>query len=57
MNCVIKGQFYKRDITSWSFSYDSFVKFHGKKIGGHNMTGLHPNLCYNDITEKLLTGT
>ena len=55
MNCVIKGQFYKRDIT-WSFSYDSFVKFHGRKIGSHNMTGLHPNLCYNDITEKLLTG-
>ena len=30
--CVIKGQFYKEIIGKWSFSYNSFIKFHGKKI-------------------------
>ena len=29
----------------WSFSYNPFVKFHGKKYEGHNMTVLYPNLC------------
>ena len=30
----------------WSFSYYSFVKFHGKLFGNHNMTCLYRNLCY-----------
>ena len=33
MNCVIKGQFYNGIVgISWSFSYNSYVKFHGLKI-------------------------
>ena len=31
----------------WSFSYNSFVKFHGKTFGSHNMTVSYTNLCYN----------
>ena len=30
----------------WSFSYNSFVKFYGKKNGSHNTTVLCQNLCY-----------
>ena len=40
---------YRKMTISWSFSYNSFVKFHGKKIGSHNMTELYPNLCYNEV--------
>ena len=36
---------------SWSFSYNSFVKFNGKN-GSHNMTMLHPNPCYNEMCYK-----
>ena len=37
-NQVTKGQFNKEKITmEWSFSYDSFVKIHGKKYGSHNV--------------------
>ena len=36
----------------WSFSYNSFVKLHGKKFGSHNMTLLYPNLCYNEVCYK-----
>ena len=36
----------------WSFSYDSFVKFCGKKFGSHNMTMLYPNPCYNEVCFK-----
>ena len=36
----------------WSFSYNSFVKFHGKKFGIHNITLLYPNLCYNEMCYK-----
>ena len=36
----------------WSFSYDSFVKFHGKKLGSQNMSVLHPNSCYNEVCYK-----
>ena len=35
-----------------SFSYSSFVKFHGKKIGNHNMTVLYLNLCYKEAYYK-----
>ena len=46
MNSVIKGQFYQ------GILYNSFVKFHGKKLGNHNMTMLYPifvisiKVCY-----------
>ena len=51
LNCVVKGQFYKGIIqrnykkmtTSWSFSYDPFVKFHGK----HLWRAQHD--CYDSI--------
>ena len=37
---------------AWSFSYNSFVKLHGKKYGSHNMTTLYLNLCYNEECYK-----
>ena len=40
----------------WSFSYNSFVKFHVKKFGSHNMTVLYPNLCYNEPHEVCYKG-
>ena len=36
---------YRKMVISWSFSDNSFIKLHGKKIGSHNMTVLYPNLC------------
>ena len=36
----------------WSFSYNSFVKFHGKKFGSHNTTMLYPNPCYKKVCYK-----
>ena len=41
VNRVIKGQFQfykgiKGNDHLWSFSFNSFVKFHGKKIASHN---------------------
>ena len=34
---------------SWSFSYDSFLKFQVEKIfGSHNMTMLYPNPYCNE---------
>ena len=36
---------------SWSFSYNTFVKFHSKTIGSH-MTVLYPNPCYNEVCYK-----
>ena len=40
MNCVIKGQFYK-GLINWSFSYNSFVKFHGIKHLGECCIQIH----------------
>ena len=40
---------YRKMTIVWSFSYNSFVKFHGKKIGSHNMTVFYPNLCLGYI--------
>ena len=34
---------YRKMTILWSFSYNSFVKFHGKKLDSHNMTMLYPN--------------
>ena len=36
----------------WSFSYNSFIKFQGKKCGSHNITLLYPNLCDNEVCCK-----
>ena len=30
---------YMKMTISWSFSYNYFVKFHGKEFGNHKMTG------------------
>ena len=35
-----------------SFSYNSFVKFHGTIFGSHTMTMLKPNQCYNEVCYK-----
>ena len=32
--------------------YNAFVKYNGKKNGSHDMTVLHPNLCYNEMCYK-----
>ena len=36
---------------SWSFSYNSFVKFCGKRFGIH-MTVFYLNLCCNKVCNK-----
>ena len=60
MDCVISESYnwtilqrnYRKMTNLWSFSYNSFVKLYGKKIGSHNMTPLHPDLCYNEVCYK-----
>ena len=37
-----------------SFFYNSFVKFHGKKIGSHNMTMLYPIQSYHELPDLSL---
>ena len=37
---------------SWSFSYNSFVKFDGKNFGSHNITMFYPNLYYTKVCYK-----
>ena len=34
---------------TWSFSYNSFIKFHVEKIGSHSRTVLYLSLCYNKV--------
>ena len=46
MDEVIREKCHK-EVILWSFSYNSFIKSHGEKIGSHNMTVICPNLCYN----------
>ena len=53
VNCV-EGLNLLRDISTKELQendmvQNSFVKFHGKKIGSHNMTILYTNLCYNKV--------
>ena len=36
----------------WSFSYNSFVKFCGKKNGRHNTIVFYPNQCYSKAWYK-----
>ena len=44
---------YRKMTMSWSFSCNSFVKFHGKKFGIHNMSVLYPNPSYNEVCYRL----
>ena len=47
---------YRKMAILWSFSCNSFVKFHGKYIGGlvsHNMTVLYPNQFYKGQGTKI----
>ena len=37
----------------WSFSYNSFVIFHGKKFESHNITKFLSNGCYNQGSHRL----
>ena len=48
MDSVISELHYK-GIISWSFSYNPFVKFHGKNFGSCNMTMLYPNPHYDEV--------
>ena len=45
---IIQRNYRKTNMT-WSFSYNSFVKFHGKKNGRHIMAVLYPNLYYSEV--------
>ena len=54
MNHALKGTIlqrtYRKMTILWSFSYNSFENFHGKKIWEpDNMTVLYPNWCYNEL--------
>ena len=46
---TILQRIYRKMTISWSFSHESFVKFHGKKKIGSYMTMLYPNACYNKV--------
>ena len=50
MEHIISDPSYKGTILLRSFSYNSFVKFHSKKFGSHNMTMLYRNPCYNEAS-------
>ena len=51
--CKAKGTIllrnYRKMTISWSFFYNSFVKFYVETFGSRNMTLLCPNLCYNEV--------
>ena len=49
---TILQRHYRKITIKWSFSYNSFVKFHGKNIWGHSMTVLYPNPCYREVCYK-----
>ena len=40
----------QKDNFSWSFSYNSLIKFHGKKFGSLTMNVLYP--YYNEVCFK-----
>ena len=50
-NCFLNGIKKEFLTVSWSFSYNSFVKFDGKKIGSHNM------LRGEDVVARCYKGT
>ena len=43
---ILQRNYYRKMAILWSFSYNSFVKFHDKKFVSHNMTRLYFNPCY-----------
>ena len=43
---------YRKMTIPWSFSYNSFIKFHNKKCGSQNMAVLYPHSCYNEVCYK-----
>ena len=43
---------YRKMTISWSFSYNSFRKFHGKRIQSNNITVLYLNLSYSEACYK-----
>ena len=45
---------YRKITISWSFSYNFFVKFHGKNFWSHNMTVLYPNPGYSEVKKSRL---
>ena len=49
---VPKDSFYLAKQCRPSFSYNSFVKFHGKKNGSHSMITLYQNLLYKKVCYK-----
>ena len=57
VNCVLKEIIlqwnYRKMTISGAFSYDSFVKLHGKKFGSCNITVLYPKPCSNEVCYKM----
>ena len=49
---IILQRNYRKMTILWSFSYNSFVKFHGKIFSSHNVTVLYSNLWYNKVCYK-----
>ena len=49
---TILQRIYRKMTILWSFSYNSLVKFHGKKIRRQIMTVLYTDLCYNEECYK-----
>ena len=61
MDCIISESYYLRAISqrnyrkmtiTWSFSYNSFVKFHDKKNWSHIRTALYLTPCYYEVCYK-----
>ena len=46
---IILQRNYRKMTISWSFFYDSIVKFPFQKFRSNNMTVLNPNPCYNKV--------
>ena len=62
MECVTSEQYYNGRILQRNFmvndneravSYNSFVKFRGKRFGSHNMTMLYPNRSTSKVYYKV----
>ena len=49
LRIILQRNYKKMTILPWSFSYNSFVKFHGKKFGSQNMAVLYPIPCYIEV--------
>ena len=49
-NETILQRNYRKMTILWSFSNNSFVKFHGNNFGSYNMTMLYSNSYYNEVS-------